>query len=115
MTAMHWTNLAVTSLLATVSVAYRPGLDGVLQLPRAFKGKARAAASLHLCLTTLHSRCDLLHAPSADDMRNAGEVWALLVAGSRGWGNYRHQADVCHVSPFVHVGKSGFVYRSCIP
>nr|BAN20656.1 gpi-anchor transamidase [Riptortus pedestris] len=23
-------------------------------------------------------------------------TWALLVAGSRGWGNYRHQADVCH-------------------
>ncbi|KAG2452806.1 hypothetical protein HYH02_003035 [Chlamydomonas schloesseri] len=22
--------------------------------------------------------------------------WALLVAGSAGWGNYRHQADVCH-------------------
>ena len=25
-----------------------------------------------------------------------GEVWAVLVAGSRGWDNYRHQADVCH-------------------
>lgn len=22
--------------------------------------------------------------------------WALLIAGSAGWGNYRHQADVCH-------------------
>ena len=22
--------------------------------------------------------------------------WALLVAGSKGYGNYRHQADVCH-------------------
>lgn len=22
--------------------------------------------------------------------------WALLIAGSNGWGNYRHQADVCH-------------------
>ena len=28
----------------------------------------------------------------------AGETWALLIAGSAGWGNYRHQADVCHVS-----------------
>uniref|UniRef100_A0A1I8AKU8 legumain n=1 Tax=Steinernema glaseri TaxID=37863 RepID=A0A1I8AKU8_9BILA len=25
-----------------------------------------------------------------------GEIWALLVAGSNGWYNYRHQADVCH-------------------
>ncbi|KAF5178372.1 Vacuolar-processing enzyme, partial [Thalictrum thalictroides] len=25
-----------------------------------------------------------------------GTKWALLVAGSNGYGNYRHQADVCH-------------------
>jgi hypothetical protein len=25
-----------------------------------------------------------------------GHTWALLVAGSKGYGNYRHQADVCH-------------------
>ncbi|KAK2146065.1 hypothetical protein LSH36_635g01059 [Paralvinella palmiformis] len=25
-----------------------------------------------------------------------GEHWALLVAGSSGWYNYRHQADICH-------------------
>ncbi|KAL6779593.1 VPE1 [Auxenochlorella protothecoides x Auxenochlorella symbiontica] len=25
-----------------------------------------------------------------------GENWALLIAGSNGWGNYRHQADVAH-------------------
>lgn len=25
-----------------------------------------------------------------------GKLWALLVAGSREWSNYRHQADVCH-------------------
>ena len=25
-----------------------------------------------------------------------GELWAVLVAGSNGWSNYRHQADVCH-------------------
>jgi len=26
----------------------------------------------------------------------AGVHWALLVAGSNGWYNYRHQADICH-------------------
>ena len=28
---------------------------------------------------------------------HAGDVWALLVAGSAGWYNYRHQADIAHV------------------
>jgi len=26
----------------------------------------------------------------------AADKWAVLVAGSNGFGNYRHQADVCH-------------------
>lgn len=25
-----------------------------------------------------------------------GNIWAVLVAGSSGYENYRHQADVCH-------------------
>ena len=29
-------------------------------------------------------------------------TWALLVAGSRGWDNYRHQADVCHAYQVLH-------------
>jgi legumain len=28
--------------------------------------------------------------------KKTGELWALLIAGSAGWGNYRHQADVAH-------------------
>jgi len=31
-----------------------------------------------------------------------GELWVLLVAGSNGWYNYRHQADVCHAYQIVH-------------
>ena len=30
-----------------------------------------------------------VHASSSDH-------WAVLVAGSSGYGNYRHQADICH-------------------
>lgn len=37
--------------------------------------------------------------PHAKHARCAGDVWALLIAGSAGWGNYRHQADVLHVRP----------------
>ncbi|CAN7938800.1 unnamed protein product [Ixodes hexagonus] len=30
------------------------------------------------------------------------KLWALLVAGSNGWYNYRHQADVCHAYQVLH-------------
>ncbi|KXZ49751.1 hypothetical protein GPECTOR_19g202 [Gonium pectorale] len=30
--------------------------------------------------------------------------WALLVAGSSGWPNYRHQADVCHAYQVLRAG-----------
>jgi glycosylphosphatidylinositol transamidase (GPIT) subunit GPI8 len=32
----------------------------------------------------------------ANDLADEGQLWALLVAGSNGYYNYRHQADVCH-------------------
>merc|ERR1712002_1065530 len=31
-----------------------------------------------------------------------GSLWVVLVAGSNGWWNYRHQADVCHAYQIVH-------------
>ncbi|KDP25622.1 hypothetical protein JCGZ_20778 [Jatropha curcas] len=33
-----------------------------------------------------------------------GTRWAVLVAGSRGYGNYRHQADVCHAYQLLRKG-----------
>ncbi|KAK3585988.1 hypothetical protein CHS0354_033104 [Potamilus streckersoni] len=38
----------------------------------------------------------------ADTGNQQGKHWALLVAGSNTWGNYRHQADVCHAYQIVH-------------
>lgn len=32
----------------------------------------------------------------AQRLENGGKIWALLAAGSNGYENYRHQADVCH-------------------
>ncbi|CAL1269210.1 unnamed protein product [Larinioides sclopetarius] len=32
----------------------------------------------------------------SDEPSNKGKLWAVLVAGSDSWDNYRHQADVCH-------------------
>jgi len=41
-----------------------------------------------------------------EEPKPAGRNWAVLVAGSRGWGNYRHQADVCHAFHILHdIGK----------
>lgn len=31
-----------------------------------------------------------------------GHLWAVLVAGSSSWMNYRHQADVCHAYQILH-------------
>nr|XP_025888413.1 vacuolar-processing enzyme-like [Solanum lycopersicum] len=33
-----------------------------------------------------------------------GTKWAVLVAGSNGWWNYRHQADVCHAYQLLKKG-----------
>ncbi|XP_030630733.1 legumain-like [Chanos chanos] len=32
----------------------------------------------------------------------SGKQWVLLAAGSKGWDNYRHQANVCHAYQIVH-------------
>ncbi|KAI7805789.1 legumain [Triplophysa rosa] len=31
-----------------------------------------------------------------------GKHWVVIVAGSNGWYNYRHQADVCHAYQIIH-------------
>ncbi|XP_060794691.1 legumain-like [Neoarius graeffei] len=35
-------------------------------------------------------------------MASDGKQWVLLAAGSKGWENYRHQADVCHAYQVAH-------------
>ncbi|URD83482.1 vacuolar-processing enzyme [Musa troglodytarum] len=39
-----------------------------------------------------------------DGEEETGTKWALLVAGSSGYGNYRHQADVCHAYQLLRRG-----------
>ncbi|XP_060037354.1 legumain [Erinaceus europaeus] len=38
----------------------------------------------------------------ADDPEDHGKHWVVIVAGSNGWYNYRHQADACHAYQIVH-------------
>ncbi|XP_021738107.1 vacuolar-processing enzyme-like [Chenopodium quinoa] len=40
----------------------------------------------------------------AEDDGEVGTTWALLVAGSQGFGNYRHQADICHAYQILKRG-----------
>lgn len=37
-----------------------------------------------------------------NEVPNDGKIWVVLVAGSNGYYNYRHQADVCHAYQIVH-------------
>ncbi|GJT14889.1 vacuolar-processing enzyme [Tanacetum coccineum] len=39
-----------------------------------------------------------------DEQMGNGTRWAVLVAGSNGYGNYRHQADVCHAYQILKKG-----------
>ncbi|XP_076916456.1 vacuolar-processing enzyme-like [Bidens hawaiensis] len=38
------------------------------------------------------------------DDDSVGTRWAILIAGSNGYGNYRHQADVCHAYQILKSG-----------
>ncbi|KAL5551103.1 hypothetical protein UlMin_001279 [Ulmus minor] len=42
--------------------------------------------------------------PGDVEKEEAGTRWAVLVAGSNGYGNYRHQADVCHAYQLLRKG-----------
>ncbi|XP_045417777.1 legumain [Lemur catta] len=37
-----------------------------------------------------------------DDPEDGGKHWVVIVAGSNGWYNYRHQADACHAYQIIH-------------
>uniref|UniRef100_A0A8C1ZX03 legumain n=1 Tax=Cyprinus carpio TaxID=7962 RepID=A0A8C1ZX03_CYPCA len=53
------------------------------------------------CITITH--CFLTELDVALEMGGAnGKQWVMLVAGSKSWKNYRHQADVCHAYQIVH-------------
>ncbi|KAL5236595.1 hypothetical protein ACI65C_004005 [Semiaphis heraclei] len=42
------------------------------------------------------------HEPNPTNEENSiGKKWVVLVAGSSGWNNYRHQADICHAYQIV--------------
>ncbi|CAH8378067.1 unnamed protein product [Eruca vesicaria subsp. sativa] len=52
----------------------------------------------------LPSQASRFFRPSVDDSSSSGTRWAVLVAGSSGYWNYRHQADVCHAYQLLRKG-----------
>ncbi|KAM6171120.1 legumain [Erethizon dorsatum] len=57
--------------------------------------KAAALLSLVLGSSALPTSVD-------DDPEDGGKHWVVIVAGSNGWYNYRHQADACHAYQIIH-------------
>ena len=49
-----------------------------------------------LVVSTIVTATDAFMDEAEGDLPNGGKIWVLLVAGSRGYYNYRHQADICH-------------------
>ncbi|KAL6850392.1 hypothetical protein ACP4OV_021019 [Aristida adscensionis] len=45
---------------------------------------------------------ELIRMPAAEE--NVGTTWAVLVAGSNGFENYRHKADMCHTYQILRKG-----------
>nr|ALL55652.1 asparaginyl endopeptidase [Clitoria ternatea] len=66
--------------------------------------------SLSLCLLSLATLVSARHALAGDFLRlpsesdTRGTRWAVLLAGSWGYSNYRHQADVCHAYQILRKG-----------
>ncbi|GAB1608010.1 legumain-like [Argonauta hians] len=54
---------------------------------------------LVILMTTGYGLALHINLPQLD---NGGVHWALLVAGSNSWYNYRHQSDVCHAYQVLH-------------
>lgn len=58
-----------------------------------------------LCSRSAFDR--FLRLPKSEDESEvgfSGTKWALLIAGSAGYGNYRHQADICHAYQLLKRG-----------
>ncbi|KAM3336550.1 hypothetical protein ACQJBY_030514 [Aegilops geniculata] len=61
-------------------------------------------ALLLLLLAMAHARLQPTIRLPSDDDDSLGTRWAVLVAGSNGYYNYRHQADICHAYQILKKG-----------
>ncbi|MQL80247.1 hypothetical protein Taro_012668 [Colocasia esculenta] len=59
---------------------------------------------LLLLLPSFMAAADSYHSPEPTDDKVVVTRWAVLIAGSSGYVNYRHQADVCHAYQILKKG-----------
>ncbi|MCL7026158.1 hypothetical protein MKW94_022471, partial [Papaver nudicaule] len=57
----------------------------------------------YICVESRNMVKEFIH--GNDDKESQGTRWAVLIAGSNGFYNYRHQADVCHAYQVLRKGK----------
>ncbi|CAI5458905.1 unnamed protein product [Closterium sp. Yama58-4] len=82
--------MAILASLLVTAVARISRYDSMLAMPggegrEAFRQFLKRGSKTHKTSVTKDS-----------EPQQEGTRWALLIAGSAGYGNYRHQADVCH-------------------
>ncbi|KAK3141941.1 hypothetical protein QOZ80_4BG0340150 [Eleusine coracana subsp. coracana] len=94
--AAAWLCGLLLSLLALTSAASAAEADGaegnwepLIRMPTEKGGDAAAAAA---------------STAAEEEEQEVGTKWAVLIAGSSGYGNYRHQADVCHAYQILRKG-----------
>ncbi|CAG2175824.1 unnamed protein product, partial [Oppiella nova] len=46
--------------------------------------------------------CLYVNSLPVNDNEFSGKKWVVLVAGSKGWENYRHQSDIYHAYQIMH-------------
>ncbi|AQK73110.1 Vacuolar processing enzyme 1 [Zea mays] len=89
--AVRWCLLLLVLVLAAAAACAEKGeWDPVIRMP----GEKEPAGS--------HSHSGEGFDGEVDDA--VGTRWAVLVAGSSGYGNYRHQADICHAYQILQKG-----------
>ena len=65
------------------------------------KGLFFAIAVLAACALA-NEQHDLFQRAVERSQADGGNTWVVLVAGSTGWGNYRHQSSVCKAYQLAH-------------
>ncbi|VDM91911.1 unnamed protein product [Onchocerca ochengi] len=59
-----------------------------------------ASTFIH-CTNSKHFRIESIHDKVSEKSQEQAKTWVVLVAGSKGWYNYRHQSDICHAYQLV--------------
>ncbi|KAM3716903.1 Legumain [Dirofilaria immitis] len=61
-----------------------------------------ALKSVH-CIGMKRFRVESMYENVSEKPRENEKTWVVLVAGSKGWYNYRHQSDICHAYHVVRI------------